>query len=185
MMLTDSDRRGVEETYLSAGNTSNLTVEADRRCDGDVLIAAGWSAGQFGGALMRLRSEFDGAARLPGMGKTDFLLLMDKLKSFRAAQEMAASVTAAWGAQEPQKLADAVIWWWLDKTCHSCDGLKFQRIAGAPVLSAKACRACQASGEARLPGGEMGKRLENYLDDLVSSARSRIRKRLQNEFHKA
>lgn len=53
---------GIEEQYVSACHTSNLRVEADRKGAGDVLIAAGWSPGLIGGALLRLHSEWDGAA---------------------------------------------------------------------------------------------------------------------------
>lgn len=57
------DPKTVEESYISASNTSDLRVEADKRNAADVLIAAGWTPGVMGNALMRLRSEWDGCAR--------------------------------------------------------------------------------------------------------------------------
>ena len=61
-----TDKPSVDETYSRAGNTSNLTVEADRRGDADVLIAAGMvgASKSLGMALLRLHSEYDGASRL-------------------------------------------------------------------------------------------------------------------------
>lgn len=57
------EHRTVEESYISASNTSDLRVEADKRNAADVLIASGWTPGVMGSALMRLRSEWDGSAR--------------------------------------------------------------------------------------------------------------------------
>ena len=58
-----TDKPTIDETYSRAGNTSNLTVEADRRGAGDVLIAAGMvglsPSKSLGMALMRLHSEYD------------------------------------------------------------------------------------------------------------------------------
>lgn len=68
-MLTDaSDRPGIDESYQTASNTSNLTVEADRRGAGDVLIASGWASSRLGSALMRLHSEWDRAAKPKRIG---------------------------------------------------------------------------------------------------------------------
>ena len=52
-----TEARTVDEAYSSAGNTSDLTVKAERRSDADVLIASGWTPGLLGGVLMRLHSE--------------------------------------------------------------------------------------------------------------------------------
>lgn len=53
----------ITEQYTSATHASNLRVEmdADRRSNADVLMAAAWSSSRLGGALLRLHSEFDGA----------------------------------------------------------------------------------------------------------------------------
>lgn len=61
--MLQSDRPGVEEAYVSAGNTSNLKVVAARPGDADVLIAAGWTESRVGMALLRLRSEWDRAEK--------------------------------------------------------------------------------------------------------------------------
>lgn len=61
-MLND-EKRGVEEQYTSAMSTSDLRVEADRKCDADIIIVSGWSQGRIGGALMRLHTEYDGSEK--------------------------------------------------------------------------------------------------------------------------
>lgn len=57
-MLND-EKRTVDESYAVACATSDLRVEADRRGDADVLIAAGWSPTRIGSALLRLHTEWD------------------------------------------------------------------------------------------------------------------------------
>ena len=61
-MLND-EKRGVEEAYTAAGNSSDLRVEADLRGDADLIIAAGWSESRVGMALLRLHSEWDKAEK--------------------------------------------------------------------------------------------------------------------------
>ena len=41
-----TEARTVDEAYSSAGNTSDLTVKAERRSDADVLIACGMTPGK-------------------------------------------------------------------------------------------------------------------------------------------
>lgn len=55
--------RDVEEAYTSAGNSSDLRVEADQNGDADLIIAAGWSLSRVGMALLRLHSEWDKAEK--------------------------------------------------------------------------------------------------------------------------
>ena len=55
---------GVEEQYLTACNTSNLTVEERVKGAGDLLIASGWAPHSVGKALLRLASEY-ARAELP------------------------------------------------------------------------------------------------------------------------
>jgi hypothetical protein len=53
----------VEERLSRSGNSSDLTVKAERRGDADMLIVAGWTPSVLGRRLMALHSEWDGAAR--------------------------------------------------------------------------------------------------------------------------
>ncbi|MBB1603326.1 zinc finger-like domain-containing protein [Variovorax sp. UMC13] len=62
-MLEDDRRRGVEEAYTSAGNSSDLRHDASRPGAVDLLIAAGLSDSRLGMALLRLHSEWDKAEK--------------------------------------------------------------------------------------------------------------------------
>lgn len=57
-----AEKPNVEEQYDSATHASNLRVQADRNGPADVIIAMGWSPSRVGAALMRLQSEWSGAA---------------------------------------------------------------------------------------------------------------------------
>lgn len=57
-----AEKPNVEELYDSATHASNLRVVADRNGPADVLIAQGWNTSRLGAALMRLHSEWSGAA---------------------------------------------------------------------------------------------------------------------------
>jgi hypothetical protein len=281
---SDSDKPGIEEMYQVAGNTSNLTVEADRRGAGDVIIAAGWSASRIGMALLRLHSEFDASEQptkpskesiaaligtfqrtLPGekppAGKPQPLnggqafhfaftwhahevsMLLGKLKALPAVREQLTIQALRWGMGRPvdpitrsertesrghdaawlkrlkaeleaagdepghavialeranaevaarrqaedeedwaraMEKASATIRYWLDQTCTSCHGLKWQLVPGAPALSNRPCRPCSGGGFGQAPNGQEGRKLANFMDDCVSRARSAIGRDLSN-----
>lgn len=175
------DRPNIEEQYISAGSSSNLRVEADRRGDADILIASGWSASRIGSALMRLHTEFDSTSRNHGnVSETDFRLLIGKLKSLGAVREQVEFQAVKWGMEQPDRLALAVIGWWLDKVCHKCHGRKFEQINGTPALSGRVCKTCRGTGESHLPHGEAGRRLTVFMDDCVSRAQQSIKNRLHS-----
>lgn len=74
-MLMNEDRRGIEEAFTAASNSSDMRVEADHRGDADLIIAAGWSPSRVGMALLRLHSEWDKAEkpRRPTQRQIDLL----------------------------------------------------------------------------------------------------------------
>ena len=149
-----------EERYISATNTSNLRVEAERIGPGDILICAGWSASTLGLALMRLHTKPDTAA-------------LEKV------HQQVAMRASEWGIERPDVVASAVIAWWLDKVCKTCHGRKFDAIAGTPALSAIVCPVCKGTGETKLFYGEAGRKLANWLDSCKSSAVDSIKRRLR------
>lgn len=169
------DTPSVDERYITATNTSNLKVLSDRRGAADVLIAAGWSASRLGAALMRLHSEFDGAAR--ASSETDARLMAGKLKSLPTVLEQLQIQALKWGASSAHVAPS--VFWWLDKNCRMCEGRKFERLPEAPVLSTKHCTACRGSGQIYLPGGDGARRITQYMDDCVSRARDSIKRRLR------
>lgn len=59
--MHDTTRPNAEERYGKAITSKRLMVEPDRRCDVDMLVAAGWVADTIATELLRLRQEFDAA----------------------------------------------------------------------------------------------------------------------------
>lgn len=96
MEMATQDRPGVEERYQTAGNTSDLSVKAERGGAGDVMIAAGWSASRVGMALLRLHSEWDGAAKPKRPTLAMVQAIADRLK---ADDEQART---RWGPPNPK-----------------------------------------------------------------------------------
>jgi len=80
-MLND-EKRGVEEAYQVAGNTSDLRVEGDTKGDADLIIAAGWSPSRVGMALLRLHSEWDKAEKPQRPSPRHIDLLADTLQQY-------------------------------------------------------------------------------------------------------
>ena len=179
-----TDKPTIDESYSRAGNTSNLTVEADRRGAGDVLIAAGMvglsPSKSLGMALMRLHSEYDSAARLrEGATAIDVALLAARLRGLPGVVGAVTERAAVWGMEQPKDKALAVVLWWLDKQCRRCTGRMFEPIPGTPALSAIRCRACAGTGEARLPHGGEGRKLVNYIEASLYAGRVSLRERLR------
>lgn len=174
-----TEARTVAEAYSSAGNTSDLTVKADHRSDADVLIASGWTPGLLGGVLMRLHSEWDGAAKKRHMDETEAFLLFSQLKTLRRAVDGVAAWAERKGHKEPRTLANAVLIYWLHDTCQPCSGRGHELIHGTPSLG-RACRKCGGSGKRPPPGGELGKAALNMMDECVHVARQSMRLRLRN-----
>ena len=177
MQLNES--RTIEEQYTSAGNADDLTVKADQRGEADVLIAAGWTPGMLGGALMRLHSEWDGAAKKRRMDETEAFLLFGQLKTLRRAVDGIAAWAERKGHKEPRTLANAVLIYWLYDICQPCSGRGHELIHGTPSLG-RACRKCGGSGKRHSPGGELGKAALNMMDECVHVARQSMRLRLRN-----
>ena len=174
-----TEARTVAEAYSSAGNTSDLTVKADKRTDADVLIAAGWSPGLLGAALLRLHSEWDGAAKKRHMDETEAFLLFGQLKTLRRAVDGIAAWAERKGHKEPRTLANGVLIYWLHDNCQHCHGRGHEVIHGAPVLGRR-CRKCGGSGKRQAPGGEVGKAALNMMDECIHVARQSMRLRLRN-----
>lgn len=186
-MLADTNEvPGIRERYESAGNTSDLTVEAYRGGAGDVLIAAGWSPATLGGAIMRMHSEFRRPPR--NGGQTDAILAVQQLRTMPMVIERLGSVAMCWGMDDGFGKARAVIAWWLDHVCPRCQGRKMQSTPGTPTLSARPCPkpsegGCGGTGQARLPYGEEGRRLASFMDSCVADWHGFMKKNLAHKRH--
>jgi hypothetical protein len=177
---TNHHHRSVEEAYTRAGTaSSNLKVDAERRGDADMLIAAGWSPGMLGGALMRLRGEWDSAAHPQGRTRTvaDGAQLLGRLRSLAQVLQALERWAGAKGLAEAGLLARTCVCYWLDPTCPACLGRGAALVPGTPMLG-RVCKACGGSRKAREPMGQEGRRLLNLIDDCVSRRNQSMKKRL-------
>lgn len=81
----------VEEIYERATNATNLKQDPERRASADVLRDMAMSASRLGGALMRLRSQWESSSRperqVPRTVKQFQALLGDKEKAIEAHNE--------------------------------------------------------------------------------------------------
>ncbi|MDZ7863012.1 hypothetical protein [Acidovorax sp.] len=187
--------RTVEEAYTRAGtSSSNLKVDPDRRGDADVLIAAGWSPGMLGGALMRLRGEWDSVAaprftqdsvahQRRSHPDADVVQLLSRLRSLAQVLEAVERWAAAKGLADARTLARTSVCYWLDPTCRACLGRGSALVPGTPMLG-RLCKACGGSRKASEPMGQDGRRLLNMLDDCVSRRNQSMKKRLHNAMHR-
>lgn len=180
--------QSITERYITANNATSLVADADSvRGNVDVLIAAGWSKSPLGLALLRLVSEYDAAVKRRGVLRQNadaeknggVLNLFAQLRSLESAVYGVEMQAQHWEISSPREKSIAVVLHWLDHTCRACDGSKFQRIPNTPALSVKVCKCCRGTGVVRIPFGEDGRRLANYIDDCLHSARNSIKKRLR------
>lgn len=189
MLMTDhhtnNHYRTVEEAYTRAGtSSSNLKVDPDRRGDADVLIAAGWSPGMLGGALMRLRGEWDSTAhQRRSHPEADAVQLLSRLRSLAQVLEAVERWATAKHLADPRCLARTSVCYWLDPTCRTCMGRGSALVPGTPMLG-RVCKACGGSRKAREPMGQDGRRMLNMLDDCVSRRNQSMKKRLHNAMHR-
>lgn len=105
-------------------------------------------------------------------------LLMAHLKTMPVVREQLTLQLLKWKVEDAEQVAGALLRWWLAPNCHACHGRKFEVIPDTGRLSSKHCKPCSATGKLRIPHGEAGRRLANWMDDCVGIARNSIRKRL-------
>jgi hypothetical protein len=78
--------------------------------------------------------------------------------------ELAVRYGKAENVNEAREALARVIPFWLDDTCHECDGRGYMVVPGTPMLSDKACKAC--SGRGRLFHDSEKKIDQFFLDEL-------------------
>ncbi len=171
--------RTFDEAYSVAANASGLRLgvrEGAAYTNADVLIAAGWSRARVGGALLRLRSECDAVGlRNPQARTLPHLRALPEVRAHLIAQAHRWRMDPA----EAIAIATAVLAWWLQPVCAACQGRRFERAAGTARLSSRGCKSCGATGLSRVPHGEPGRRIANYIDDCVQRAQQSIANRLR------
>lgn len=160
---------GYVERYVSGANSSDLSVRSEGRADDvEAIVAVAWNRSRIGAALLRLHSEWDGAARRG----------MKLEQAFRQLRSLGDVKTAmvTWAHQdrraEPDELVDAVLAWWLDKTCKACNGTQWVTRPNRPK---QPCTGCHGTGEAKIPHGDDGRAQLAYMESCLYRARASIR----------
>lgn len=194
-------RRNLDESLTRANNSSDLSLRAHQRSDADLVAAAGLLPSQLGRALIRLRSEYDAAARPAGTallapivqaqapcGSEEPRLthaeveaarqLLLRLKTLPAVHAALMAKLEAWGTASAHLVCAAVLSWWLDDRCPSCNGTRYEVVPGGGRQSARRCKACKGSGVSEIPQGEAGRQLAGFMDHCVSATGSAVRRRL-------
>lgn len=207
----------VEERYDSACGATTLRVQAERGGPADVMIASGGAmhvedrsreanAARVGMSLLRLHSEWSGAAKPRRLGPSQVAALAVKHRDEHGKpnRQKALAEAARWYGNELRLLSLALktrpaVWaqiapWaqdkgipedqvaqalfhWLDPVCGYCDGHGLHKAKDAPALSAKQCRACNGTGTKAIPEG--GGRVLSFISHCTSQARQSIKKRLR------
>lgn len=163
---------GIQERYIKAQGTSDMTVDAFER-PADVVIAAGMAGHRRGALFARLRAEFDEvhAAVKRESPATDAVNLrlatVLRLRSLREAKAAAAEVGADLGHRLRVELDTgdepfaALVWQslsvWLDPSCGHCGGRGFNGGYDGPALT---CRHCKGTRNRR---GNTGKTHDERL----------------------
>lgn len=206
-MTNDDQRPTIDERYTSAIHAKRLKLETEKRGAVDLLIAAGWSPRAIGASLLRLHSEWDGsqhprkitqgavkalALTMAGFDReqkaqkiaTDWYvrevaLTIQQLKTLPLVRALLLAKAKQLMIEDAESTVAGVLIWWLDHTCHYCNGLGFEKVKGAPALSAIRCRHCHGSGEIPTPYGFEGRRLATFIHDCLDDSRRFIRRALR------
>jgi hypothetical protein len=180
-MLAENDRPGIEEQYLLATSTSDLTLNPDRVCAATHLIAAGLVGNRMGEVLTHLQSEWatadkprkateaqvlERAGKLPkAKGKLDakrartVLLVEYAAATRKRAHQLRGWPQAMWLLREwaaarnvDTDLLAPALYYHLNPTCPVCDGRGKHKLPDAPALG-KDCHACAGTGKWPRPLG--------------------------------
>jgi len=167
----------LDERYQSAVNSQDLTARSDGRSDVDSIVAVAWSRSHLGAALLRLHSQWDGAARRGLVPEQRF----HQLKALPEVRKALLGWADARRGAEPEMEASedvvaAVLAWWLDKACKGCNGTGWVSRANRPPAP---CTTCHGSKEARIPHGVHGRAAVAYMETCIYRARASIRGRLK------
>lgn len=142
---------GMAERITHAQLSGNLSEAktADELADVDVIRALGMIAATnpLGSAIWRVK-----------YAQVESLLPY----VVEALIELAVRLGIAETFDEAREALGRVIPYWLDDTCHECDGRGYMVVPGTPMLSDKACKAC--TGRGRIFFGD-DKPLDQFLLD--------------------
>lgn len=205
MYADTNERPGLDEQYLAATNTSDLTLNMEGRCAADHLIAAGVTGNRMGDALNHLRSQWASADKPPKPSEEQIAARAETLPKRKGKVDIkrarveavvqhasilrgvymrlpgrmqAMMVLTEWAAMrnvDPDLLSPS-LYHWLNPGCPACEGRGKVLIHDTPVLG-KDCHHCAGSGKWPRPLG--AERVQAFLARCVGKARIDRRNYLQ------
>lgn len=129
-MNTTEDRPTIEDRYLSAMNSCDLSIDFNRRTDADILLAAGYAAS--GNATGTLALRF---YRLRANGeKSGIRDLSDIAGAWLLGRSMRKGRKKLRGV-EAKDLAARTLFYWADPVCKPCNGLGHPLMPNSPVIN--------------------------------------------------
>lgn len=114
---------------MSATDSSHLGLEAERPCDVDVMIAAGWA-----GSLSPLRDAVMRLRRIEQSGSLAGINFVVEILDLWLKSEAPARSWKTAGRDCPERIIKPVLSWWLHPACSHCNGIGFSLIEGTPVI---------------------------------------------------
>lgn len=87
MTITESTRPTISERLASAANSSDLSVQIDKRGDADYLIAAGCTPARLGRYVYQLMAEWDSCAKPRPVTPADIERLAAELPRIKATKQ--------------------------------------------------------------------------------------------------
>ncbi len=198
-MIEVNEKPTLDERYLTATNTSDMTMDAGRTGQGDVIGAAGMVRNRLGMALWHLRAAFDKAdkprkktpaeiakraAQLkdkkghpdPRRAKVEAMVehasAMRELVSRLPGRNQALGLLQEWATfyGVEHDLLSPALFHWLAPQCPACDGLGKLRIPDTPALSAKNCVHCNGAGTWPEPLG--AQRIHDHMKKCLARAKT-------------
>ena len=92
---------------------------------------------------------------------TEARLLMMRLKTMPGVLLQLRLQLSKWKLESSEEVANAVLRWWLQRSCKECNA------TGFAIKTGKLCKSCTGAGQLRPPCGPTGIRLANFMDDCV------------------
>jgi hypothetical protein len=198
MQQTTADRLTIEESYSTASNTSDLTVDPNHRRAVDVILAAGMTRSRLGQAVIALRAEWDRCEKPPKRSEAQIEARSKELKDRRGKPDIRRARVEAmvWHARMLREramklrgrsavlglltdwallrgvdvdLLPLALFHWLSPCCPVCDGLGKIKRPDAPVLGSQ-CNHCHGTGTWARPLGAAV--IHEHIADAIGKAKA-------------
>lgn len=163
--MTENDRPTIGERYMTARQTSDLSLDVQRAGNGpaEVLVAAGWAAQHHEAAMLLWEVTHQGRAerkeRLIELLGADLNARMEKDRRLKGD---------AW------RIARQMVAWFLYGVCKPCGGLGYERPKGSPALTNKLCTFCEGRTREEYPKTAAHIWMEGHLGRLQTLAAGKI-----------